>query len=253
MQRKNNQKSKVSTPKATTLGPNGDNVIDFRMQYTAAAATSSSFYYVGLLSLLGVYKTTTAVQCIVGAVRLRSVRVWIPPVVPQSATVVVPPNVAIDVRDGPLPGFGAERRTNIVATQQGQVWKWKPRGVAGEWLNAAFAGSIPAEGYMSIVPTGCIPVVEIHAVIRLVAATTLASAQAETLTYVTAAQTAGAFVYSYLDSLSSTTAIGANAYYPIGYQSAAATSAPMSRVVTCSCPRDRSCSCGRDVPSRPAF
>ncbi len=207
------------------LPPTDVPVMRFRMQYTAATTASLSFYWMCLLTLMCVQKTTTTAVSLIRAARLRSVRVYLPPVIATSATGFVPPSVTVTIRDAQAVGLGAERRIVLTSSPEGRLFKWKPKGVMAEWINDDFIGATPAEIALSLSCTGVIPVIELDADIRFAGSVSM-SGQTSPISFTTSATTAGAVNYLPLDAFSDFSTIGNNSYYPLGVSYVAPTSIP---------------------------
>lgn len=231
----------VNKPRPTALTPVNSLVVDFHMQYTSTAALANlSIKWASMLNLLCVSKTTTTASSVYEAIRIRKIRVLIPALVQTSATVVVVPNVAFTAKDANAIGIGAEKRTVMTCGSAAQVFTWKPRGLAADWVSTTFVGSLPSEACFGITSTGCIPIIELFASLRLVQSGSMAAAATDALSTTVDTTTAGALFYSYLDSLETIATEGSLVLAPINVQTITV-NMPLPK--TCSCPRNVRCRC----------
>jgi hypothetical protein len=193
------------------------------LRYVQSAAGTSTVKWVSMFALFGVCTTTTNFQGIIEAVKVNSVSFYIPGAIQTSATSFQPPTLVISIRDSGVIGAGVEKERTLTAVDSaGAFWKYKPRGVAAQWLTDDATRENTGSGatWINLISTGCRAFVELDVSVQLIATTTAAGAASLSQGATVDTTTAGAFVALPLDSLTDTNTEGSQLLVPQGLATA---------------------------------
>ncbi len=216
------------------------------IRYQPATAVSASVYAGSILNLIVMTKTTTTAQSCIEAARLKRLHIWVPAFTQTTAAAVVAPSCRLSVRDFIVPGLGVEREL-IVNSQVGKggYLCYTFKGIWSQWFNSFAVGAVTAaEQLFQIIPTGCIPLVQLDFDWQLPITTTATIITISTTVDIT---TAGFVAYPALDNLIDNDTEGAANYPPVQLQTVTVNmprpSPTLGAVSSSSAVAPRSCSC----------
>jgi hypothetical protein len=221
------EKQEVALLKAQSHWPPPPLPTPFRgstsLRYQANAASTAVVTVMSLCRLLNFTTTTTQAESLIEAVRIHSIEIWLPPYTTISGTsssIIDSPAPECDVTidDSAAANFGVRRNISLVAGEKGSYYRYKPRGIFGQWISV-IDNYVNATPVITIAPTDCFPVVQLNFGYQITMDRSPALAAALTVGTVVDTTAANAVVVFPLDNYESSGTEGTQVLQPIGVAS----------------------------------
>lgn len=191
-----------------------------RVRYQAiSAGTTITVNFMSLIRLIAFTTTTTAASTLLEAMKINSIKFWMPPYVQISATSSAvldapAPTCVIKMHDSALSLIGPCREHTMVSGPKGGYLCWKPKGACGDWLDCNQLASNTAV-FLALFSDDAMPIVELDFSYQFAVARTPGTAAAIATTFTVDTTSADAIVFMYLDNYANATTEGNQIMKPV--------------------------------------
>lgn len=191
-----------------------------RVRYQAiSAGTTVTVNFMSLIRLISFTTTTTVASTLLEAMKINSIKIWMPPYVQISATSSAvldapAPTCVVKMHDSALSLTGPCREHTMVSGPKGGYLCWKPRGACAEWLDCNQLASNTAV-FFAFFSDEAMPIVELDFSYQFAVARTPGTAAAIATTFTVDTTSADAIVFMYLDNYANATTEGNQIMKPV--------------------------------------
>lgn len=191
-----------------------------RVRYQAiSAGTTVTVNFMSLIRLIAFTTSTTVASTLLEAMKINSIKIWMPPYVQISATSSAvldapAPTCIVKMHDSALSLTGPCREHTMVSGPKGGYMRWKPRGACAEWLDCNQLASNTAV-FFAFFSDEAMPIVELDFSYQLTVARTPGTSAAIATTFTVDTTSADALVFMYLDNYANATTEGNQIMKPV--------------------------------------